>query len=141
MRRATRGAALAAALIAGGGCAGASMDVSADGISQPVSLTPAVFLEDGSVYVTTSEDVVEHVELDRHSWSVLWKAVNFGTTEWDLGADLAQELEAAGGDAVVNLEVTAQTDWWWFLASLIPVIPTCLEVTAEADIVRVPEIE
>lgn len=137
----TRAAVTCVLLCAGAGCAGASMDVSADGITQPVSFTPAVFLSDGSLYVTQPEDVVRRVEVSRSAWSVLWKAVRFGTTDWDLGADLAAELEQGGGDAVVNLKVEASSDWWWLIGTLIPILPSCIDVTAEADIIRVPELD
>jgi hypothetical protein len=120
-------------------CAGSTGHVKADSLEQPVSFTPCVFDSGGAVYTASPRDIRKHVKLARTHWTMFWTLLNLTSDTWDLSEPLAAELSAAGGNAVVNLTVEAEGNFWGYFAALVPVLPSWTRVRVECDIVHVPD--
>ena len=119
-------------------CAGAVGRVTASSIEQPVSFTPSVFDSGGAVYTAAPGYVLKHVTMSRGHWTMLWRNVDLSDATWDLSEQLSSEIRSCGGDAVVNLTVFVESDWWWYFSSLLPIIPDRVAVRVECDVVRLP---
>jgi len=120
-------------------CAGVRCQVLAPQVNQPVSMTPAVFDASGNVIMAGPTNVVFHFRLKRRNWAMFWTLIPLSSKVVDFSADLNSLLVKHQGDAVVNLIVKTQGDWWWYFASLVPIIPDYQWVVIEGDIARFPK--
>lgn len=131
-------AALAVVLTGATGCAGARTNVVADDARYPISLSRAVRDEDGRLVESGRAVKVGALRHEKTAWGLLYSAISL-TPRTDISATVNQRVEAAGGDAVVNLRVSGSecaTDWFAILTFL-PVWPGCTNVVVEGDVVRV----
>jgi hypothetical protein len=122
------------------GCAGGHCYVTARSVPQPVSCTPCVFDASGNICSARPSEVVRHVVLSKCNWSLLWKAVPLNDKKWDISDELNADLKQTPGNAVVNVTVKAEgcNFLQWYLAAIIPIIPSYEDVTVEGDIVQMP---
>jgi hypothetical protein len=119
-------------------CAGVKCAVKADRIAHPVSYTPCVYDAKGAIVRATPQQVVGHFKLKKTFWAVLWRNCSLTAPEWDISDDLTREVGAVQGNAVVNMTVFSQGDWWWYASSLLPVLPDYHTVVVEGDVARFP---
>lgn len=117
-------------------CAGVKCSMKAERIDQPISFTPCVYGATGNVVRVAEEEVVTHFKIKKRFWAMLWRNVALTQNEWDISDDLSREISAAHGDAVVNLTVLSQGDWWWYFSSLLPILPDSHVILVEGDVVR-----
>ena len=122
------------------GCAGSRCQISARTVHQPVSYTPCVFDATGQICEAKPNEVVQHIKLSRTNWSMFWRGMPLSSTNWDISEEINSQLKAASGNAVVNVKVKASgSDFLdWYLATLLPIIPSYVHVSLDADIVRIP---
>ena len=120
------------------GCAGGHCYVTARSVPQPVSCTPYVFDASGNIRQVQPREIVKHVVLKKNSWSMLWKTVPLNGRKWDISNDLNARLQQTSGNAIVNVTVTARgcNFLQWYMAALIPIIPSYVNVTVQGDIAR-----
>ncbi len=123
------------------GCAGGKVRVVTRSVQTPVSYTPCVFDSSGRIRRAHTNEVVKHFEISKANWSMLWTALPLNAREWDISPALNAQLQQASGNAVVNLTVQARgCDFLhWYIASLVPIIPSYVAVKIEGDVVRIPE--
>lgn len=130
------GVAVSAMLVA---CAGVRCRVIAPQVNQPVSMTPAVFNASGNIVTAGPPNIVTHFRFKRCNWAVFWTLIPLSSKIVDLSGELNNLLAQYQGDAVVNLTVMTQGDWWWYFTSLMPVIPDYQWIVVEGDIARFPK--
>ena len=120
------------------GCAGGHCRVSSPGVVQPVSCTSCVFDAAGRIRTAGSQEVVRHVELSKSNWTMLWTGIPLSKRDWDISPELNAKLQETPGNAVVNVTVRAEgcNFLHWYLAALVPVIPSYVNVKVDGDIVQ-----
>jgi hypothetical protein len=123
------------------GCTGAHTGVTFDRAQYPISLTNWIPDEAG-VAVESDELVrVGRLEVEGRRWSLLYTSVSLGGPI-DLSEELNAAVKAAGGEAVVNLDVQAALPFWpdllpgGFMLHWAPVWPGSVLVMVDGDIVR-----
>ena len=119
------------------GCAGrAIFGLAAEGELQgPVSLTGVVLAPDG--HPLQFGDGLERIALfeeRRRFWGLFMIGLN--SSDWDVTDVVNAALEDSGGEAIVNLDVEAKGCPYIALATLIPIIPSYVELTIRGDIAR-----
>jgi hypothetical protein len=117
-------------------CAGVKCSVKADQIAYPISYTPCVYDATGAVVRAGPQQVVGHFRLKKTFWAMMWRSVSLTEPTWDISADLAREIASAKGNAVVNMTIVSQGDWWWYVTPLMPVLPDYHTVVIEGDVAR-----
>jgi len=117
-------------------CAGVKCSMKAESIDQPISFTPCVYGATGNVICVTEQDTLKHFRIKKRFWAMLWRNVNLTQNAWDISEDLTREISAVNGDAVVNMTVLSRGDWWWYLSSLLPILPNSHTIVVEGDVVR-----
>ena len=121
------------------GCAGTRSHIVVGEAPCPVSLSPALRTSQGEV---RGERYLEFVGTFHHkhtSAHMLWAIIPLSRTKHDLSAELRQQVDKAGGDAVVNLKVKSYYNFWntcWTMLSA-GIIPTWSKVEVTGDIVRI----
>lgn len=120
-------------------CAGATARVRAEGVGYPVSLSRSVLDEEGRVRTPGPDDELFPFSFSFTKWAMLLRAVPLNGVEEDVSDRLRTAIEAHGGDAIVHLRVRGEIDPFWFLSSLVVVLPSACEVTLEGDVVRFQE--
>jgi hypothetical protein len=123
------------------GCAGSRCRLTARSVQQPVSCTPCVLDSAGRVRKAQPSEVVNHFVLTKSNWSMLWKALPLSQREWDASQELDAKLRESSGNAIVNLTVRASgSDFLdWYIAALVPILPSYVTVRLEGDVVRIPD--
>ena len=123
------------------GCTGAHTGVTFDRARYPISLT-AWIPDEAGVAVKGDELVrVGRLEVEGRRWSLLYTTVSLGEPI-DLSDALNAAVEAAGGKAVINLDVQAALPFWpdllpgGFMLHWAPVWPGSVLVRVDGDIVR-----
>ena len=124
------------ACLALAGCAGGMGIIKAEDIEYPVSLSKSVFDHAGKPVIPTTGAVVGRFSFSLSQWTLLFTLVKLSGVERDISARLKQEIEAHGGNAIVNLTVTGRTDLFWYITSLVPILPTSCKITIAGDVVR-----
>jgi hypothetical protein len=121
------------------GCAGADCKLSARSVRQPVSCTPCVYDATGRIHEAEKSEIVSHFTITKNKWTVLWKSVALGDANWDISPDLNAQLNRTPGNAVVNVTVTAEgcNLLQWYLAGLLPIIPSYVTVKVEGDVAQI----
>lgn len=120
-----------------GGCAGGRSNLRFDDTRYPVSLSPTVLGSDGVVLLPAGREVVGKLEIETKVYGLLWAAVPL-TPNKDLSTQVNEQIEQAGGQAVVNLRVTSRQcglNSAWVL-STVPLWPGCSKVFVQGDIIR-----
>ena len=122
-------------------CAGSRCRITAHSLQQPASCTPCVLDSAGRIRKAQPSEVVNHFVVTKSHWSMLWKALPLSQTEWDVSPELDAKLRQFSGNAVVNVTVRATgSDFLdWYLAALVPILPSYVTVTLEGDVVRIPD--
>lgn len=126
-----------AVLVLASGCAGGRSNLRFDDTRYPVSLSPTVLGSDGAVLLPAQREVVGKLELETKVYGLLWSAVPL-TPNKDLSTQVNEQIEQAGGQAVVNLRVTSRQcglNSVWVL-STVPLWPGCSKVFVQGDIIR-----
>ena len=69
---------------------------------------------------------------------MFWTGIPLNNKVWDLSKEIEEELQKTPGNAVVNVTVRARgCDFLhWYIACLVPIIPSYVHVTVEGDIVQ-----
>jgi len=136
--RCTAMAVLLGACLLCASCAGVRCNVTASDIDQPVSFTSCVY--DGNTRIVTAQkkDVLNHFTIKKRCWAVLWGTINLTRRNWDVSELLGNEITAVRGDAIVDLTIEVQGDWYWWLSSIIPIIPDYQNVIIEGGVIRLP---
>lgn len=119
------------------GCAGGRSNLRFDDTRYPVSLSPTVLGSDGVVLLPARREVVGKLEIETKVYGLLWAAVPL-TPNKDLSTQVNDQIERAGGQAVVNLRVTSRQcglNSAWVL-STVPLWPGCSKVFVQGDIIR-----
>jgi hypothetical protein len=121
------------------GCAGAKCKLSARSVEPPVSCTPCVFDATGRIHEAATNEIVSHFTLTKTKWTVFWKSVPLGGEDWDISPELNAQLSRTRGNAIVNVMVTVEgcNFFQWYLAALIPVIPSYVTVKVDGDVAQI----
>lgn len=117
-------------------CSGARCRITASSIQEPVSFTSYLYDDQGKLKNMGKEDIVRHFEFEKRNWSMLWRLVDLSDRSWDISDLLKSEIEIDGGEAIVNLRVTASSDWMELFTAWVPVIPDYILIKVEGDVVR-----
>ncbi|MCX5698765.1 MAG: hypothetical protein NTX01_03620 [Candidatus Omnitrophica bacterium] len=117
-------------------CAGVKCSINADRVDHPVSFTPCVYGAAGNVMRVSKQDTLKHFKIYKRCWAMLWRSVNITNNNWDISDKLTREMSSVNGDAIVNMTVLSQGDWWWYFSSLLPIIPDYHTIVIEGDVVR-----
>jgi len=122
-------------------CAGSRCRVTALSVEQPVSCTACVLDSAGRIRAAKPNEVVSHFVLSRHQWSMLYRAVPLSQKEWDISPELKAKLEESSGNAIVNVRVSATgcDMLHWYLAALVPILPSYINMKVEGDVVRISD--
>jgi len=123
------------------GCAGGHCRITHKADDYPVSLSKAVFDQNGTVVIPEDDELIADFSIAWKNWTILWTLVSLSDTEQDLSEDIRQVVEEHGGNAVVNLKVEATEDWFWYLSSLVPIFPTFIDIEVSGDIARISDEE
>lgn len=75
-------------------------------------------------------------QLELWQWSMLWSMLPLNGREFDLSEALTEEIRAAGGEAIVNLEVTLHVNLLRDMIGWTAVVPTAMTATVRGDVVR-----
>ena len=133
---------LVAALALSCGCTvGAHGTVTANSARYPISLSSMVRDRDGEIVRGAELERVGRIRYEAKSWAMLWGLVEL-TDAHDISTVVNSEVQAAGGDAVINLTVATDSCGWNMLVyfnplHILPVWPGCVNLEVEGDIVRV----
>jgi hypothetical protein len=121
------------------GCGGGTLAVKAPRAEYPVSFSRGVRDGSGELVPESRRQVVGTFEWSRTKWTMLWKAVRFGSDDVDVSDAVNAQIAAAKGDAIVHFRV--DTEACVLTQLLIPmmvgVIPTCSTTTFHGEIIRV----
>ena len=120
-------------------CAGVRCQVIAPQVVQPVSMTPAVLDPSGNILTAGAANIVSHFRFRLSNWAMFWSLIPLSSKVVDLSGELNGLLAQHQGDAVVNLTVLTQGDWWWYFTSILPIIPDYQWIVIEGDIARFPK--
>ncbi|MBX7082688.1 MAG: hypothetical protein K1X88_26010 [Nannocystaceae bacterium] len=126
-----------AAIALSSGCAGGRSNLRFDDTRYPVSLSPTVLGSDGMVLVPARREIVGKLEIETKVYGLLWAAVPL-TPNKNLSDQVNDQIERAGGQAVVNLRVTSRQcglNSAWVL-STVPLWPGCSRVFVQGEIIR-----
>ncbi|MBL8021776.1 MAG: hypothetical protein JNM27_19035 [Leptospirales bacterium] len=108
-------------------------------VRYPISGNTTFLKEDGTKHKSPA-NVKSLAKLDAHKyyWALVYGLVSL-TGEYDLGPDINDAVEKAGGNAVINAKlVNSQCPSNYLVAVLgiLPFIPGCSSVSLEGDIVK-----
>ena len=121
------------------GCAGARADVTANQARYPLSMSSQVRDKDGTVHGRGTLEKVGELESSATPVGILYSLLTFPSTV-DISDDVNQQVKAAGGEAVVRLQVTASGGCdilnGFPVLNLLPIWPGCIPLTVTGDIVR-----
>lgn len=120
-------------------CTMVNCRIEAENVEKPLSYTPCVYDSKGRVIECSEKNIIEHFKTKKRVWAILWGTVNFSGKEWDISEEMENKILKADGDAIVNMTVDSQSDWWWYISSFIPIMPNYNLIVIEGDIVSVKE--
>lgn len=133
---------LAALVLAGllAGCAGSRSSIVAWEASYPVSLSPMVRDPRGVVLGGDALEQVGEFSFEYRSTHMFFTLIPLARTHHDLSQAIDEQVQQAGGEAVVDLSVTAHhNDWTYFCVLLgFGILPAYSDVTVSGRIVRRP---
>lgn len=119
------------------GCAGARTTIIAQDARFPVSLSEGMRAPDGHVLEPGEMEVVGQFESKRTIWGMLYSIIPLTPTT-DVSKEVDQQVEAAGGQAIVRLKTEAQHCAFnhFIVFSFIPIWPGCSNIVVSGDIIR-----
>jgi len=117
-------------------CAGVKCSVKADHVDKPISFTPCIYDKRGEVIRVSDQDILGHFKIKKRFWAMFWRSVNLTQNDLDVSDDLNKEMSLTNGDAIVNMTLVSEGDWWWYFSSLVPIIPDYHLIVLEGDVVR-----
>jgi hypothetical protein len=125
-------------MVAGSGCAGARVAVTAERTQYPVSLSGVVRDREGALLGAPALQKVGNFAAGKTAYGIVHSTVSLSGS-WDLSDEINRQVKAAGGEAVINLRIAA-TDHCAFLNSVLifnalPIWPGCAPLEASGDIV------
>jgi len=103
----------------------------------PISLTGTVYDAAGNpLRVGEGLEIVGHFDRSKRVWSLLFGAISL-SDDIDMGAIANEEMDKAGGAAVVNVTVeTSSNGALKYLGTLLPILPMYVATRVEGDVVR-----
>lgn len=110
-------------------------NLTAGALSAPVSLSQSYVDAAGTRRTPAPDEIVGHFQHTWRHWEMAWGFITL-TDHFDLEGYLREQLEAQGGDAVVNLMVRSDFGASYLVTSLLFIFPESVQVTVEGDIVR-----
>ncbi len=127
-----------AALPALVGCAGARTSIVAPASQYPVSLSRGIRDTDGTLVPASRRKIVGHFKAKRKAWAMLYSFLSL-TPSKDVSDDINQQIKAAHGDAIINLDVASATCGMNFVPFFdwLPIWPGCSNVEITGDIIQV----
>ena len=138
-RRSLTGLLLVASV--GLGCAGAGVDVTAKGdLAGPIGLTGTVFDSEGrSLEIGEGLEKIGDFEVSKRFRAILI-FIAFDGREWDITEIANAALDESGGDAIVNIVARVEGAPHLAIATVLPIIPSYIDVSLRGDIVRAASI-
>jgi hypothetical protein len=132
-------AALVTLVLAAGGCAGASVEVTAERARYPVSMSGLVRDGTGVIHGPWSLQRVGMLRTEATRFGFLYSTAT-AQPRYDISDEVNAQVAAARGEAVVNLSVTVSArcgklNMFPFLG-ILPFWPGCVPVSIMGDIVR-----
>jgi hypothetical protein len=128
---------LVASLLLQLGCAGGRGDVRFDSLRYPVSMSGYVYDQKNRALSPKSLDVVAEFEHEARLWGMFfsWIPVN---GDLDLSEPINRDVDAAGGEGVINLSVKSEGCAFNYIPglSLLPFWPGCADVTVAGQVVK-----
>jgi hypothetical protein len=116
------------------GCGGGHGSLAANSAKFPISMSRGVRAPDGGLLGQSDMVEVGKLKTDFHAWSMLWNMIPL-SGERDISEEVNQQVQAAGGEAVVGLGVTSSNCTWSFF-TIIGFLPDCAAVDVEGTIVK-----
>ena len=127
------------AALAASGCAGARVNVTANGARYPLSLSPVVRDASGRPYDARSLVKVGWLDVRKTAPGFVYAALTIPPTR-DFSDEINAQVAAAGGEAVVSLTISVAGGCGWLngfpILNALPVWPGCAPVRLTGDIVR-----
>lgn len=121
-------------------CAGVKSTVMAPKINEPVSYTRSVFDKEGSILHANEQIIVKSFTLKKSFWAMFYRQISLTNPKWDISQELKKQIDEAKGNAIVNLRIKLVGNYgYWYLSSLVPIIPDVQKVIVEGDVARFPE--
>ena len=119
-------------------CSATRSHIRMDESPYPVSLSPLVRATDGEVYGAEDLQLVGDFTYDYRSLHMLFGVLPMSRMRHDLAQENERQVADAGGEAVVNLEVTSTYNSWTGLSAVLRagVLPAGSTVEVRGDIVR-----
>jgi hypothetical protein len=123
-------------LVCGAGCAGARYDFAAERAQYPISFSPALPDDKGSIlYLNRELQSKGEFEIETNKFGFFYSATG-GTI--DLSDELNDEVRKKGGDGIVELTLKNENCWtnYLFPFQLLPFYPGCQGVTVTGTVVK-----
>ena len=121
------------------GCAGAQVRVTAEGARYPLSLSAGVRDARGRLYDGPSLLKVGTLDVRKTTFGIFYSTAALPPTR-DFSDDVNRQIAAAGGEAVVNLQIGLGGGCGWLngfpILNALPFWPGCVAVRLTGDIVR-----
>lgn len=119
------------------GCAGSRSRITAPSVKYPISLSPAIRNIDGTIF--KEDDLVKVGKFYYKYITVfmLWTAIPLSHIKHDISNAVNEQIEKAGGDAIINLTVKNEGDGLAGFTSIISLglLPSSSSIEIKGDIV------
>jgi hypothetical protein len=122
------------------GCAGACNTIKADGAKFDVSLSRAIRDSSGTIIPSERLEEVGTYHKEANGWAIFWSALPLNSI--DISNSINDQVEKAGGNAIINLSVTARNSFLnsflkWPPFSMFPICPGYSVVNFTGKIVKI----
>jgi hypothetical protein len=121
------------------GCAGARATVRADHARYPISMSSEVRDQSGKVHGHATLQQVGHFEAETSRIGIFYSILTIPGS-FDISDEVNQQVAAAGGEAVVRLNVSVSPGCDLLngmpVLNMLPLWPGCVPITVEGDIVK-----
>jgi hypothetical protein len=119
------------------GCAGSRSSIVATDASYPVSMSPVVYGPDGQLLNRDRLEEVGSFTYEYSSVHALFTLLPLSRTRHDLSGRIDEQVAKAGGEAVVNLTVVANSNGWNGISAIFAgILPAYSKVRVSGTIVR-----
>lgn len=123
------------------GCAGGRMMVTAPNVEKVVSTTEGIYDKNYNILNNIDYEVVNAFTFNVSKWSIFWTLIPI-SSDVDISEQLNKELQDNNGDAIVNLEVEANTSlnggpFINLFASIVPIIPSVVSAQVRGEVIKV----
>lgn len=134
----SRGAGALCILFGLSSCAGATAQVKAERARYPLSLSSVVRQQDGVLLQERSLEKLARLNVSSNAVAIGYSHLPKG--EVDISEEVNKQVRKAGGEAVINLTISAGGGCGFFNAfpflNLLPFWPGCVPVSVTGDIVK-----